>query len=146
MTTTVVTLHFIRKGSANDETTDDVLKFINTRYHRMFRLTFSPGDGARRYDSYLTDTRAYDHVRSVLSSMKHDDVPFESVQVTTALQPSCMYHVSQLVDRDVIGGIMEAVWTALHEPVTSEVVRDVDPEEQEEQEEDDEEEEDVEEF
>jgi len=146
MSTTVVTLHFIRKGSANDETTDDVLKFINTPYHRMFRLTFSPGDGARRYDSYLTDTRAYDHVRSVLSSMKHDDVPFESVQVTTALQPSCMYHVSQLVDRDVIGGIMEAVWTALHEPVTSEVIRDTDPEEQEEDDEDDEDDEEEEEF
>jgi hypothetical protein len=145
MTTTVLTLHFIRKGSANDETMDDVLKLINTRYHRMFRLTFSPGDGARRYDSYLTNTRAYDHVRSVLSSLNHDDVPFESVQVTTALQPSCMYHVSQLVDRDVIGGIMEAVYTALNEPVTSEV-RDTEPEEQEEDEDEDDEEEDPEEY
>lgn len=134
-TTTLVTLHFIREGTSNDETTDDVLKVVNTTFHRNFRITFSPGDGHRRYESYMTDTRVYDHLQSILVSLTNDDVPFERLQVTTALQPSCMYHISQLSDSSVRHNILEAVWTVLRQPITSEI-READPEEDDEDDED----------
>lgn len=89
------TLLFIHdgKGSAHDD------KIVITPYggsHEIFEVTYYTPElktGRRFLASFSTTLR---YVEDMLTSMRHDTEPFDNIQVTTAIHPAILYHVSDM--------------------------------------------------
>ena len=97
---------------------DDIIDMETSDYADaipdMVKLTYTPHDLKKTtYTFQLSRRRVLSYVRSVLDSLALDTDPFEQVQVTTAISPSVMYHVSDMSNRDILDNIETILDTVL---------------------------------
>jgi hypothetical protein len=109
-----VTLYVQRKMNAADSSTDDVIRiFEDDDYLEMYRIVYTAPDLRKSSTFYMTKSKAVTYVADLLQSLTHDAIPFEAIQVTSAIFPSVVYHVSELDSFHVRHLIEDMVATSL---------------------------------
>ena len=112
-----VSLRFIRPNVTEDH--DDILNiYEDEEFRTMYRLEYqTPEVKGKKYRFYLDERSTLDHVSDILKSMLHDADPFEHIQVQSFVQPSVLYHVSDMDDRSIRWQLEDAVRAAMVRPV-----------------------------
>jgi hypothetical protein len=111
------TVYIQRKNSKGVED-DDVIRFSeDDEFAEMVAITYSSPEMKKDNTFYLPRSRAMTYLDEVLKSLSHDSDPFEYVQVTTAMHPSVLYHVSDLDCRDIRYLIEDTVESAIARPI-----------------------------
>lgn len=109
---------YIQRTTGRDETDDDIIRiYDDDEYRDTVRVVYSTPELAKNATFYFTIPRAITYISDLLKTLRHDSSPFEHVQVTTAIQPSVLYHVSDLDSSEVRYLIEDTVDTALRRPV-----------------------------
>ena len=92
-----------------------------SRATEMVSVKYVPGDSKTNseYSFSLTRSGVGRYLENLLFSLTKDQDPFEKIQVSTALSPSIMFHVSDL--DDVQSTILSSIEDALYVDVTREV-------------------------
>lgn len=111
------TIYFLRKDTTS-EATDDVLRvYDDDDYHETVRIVYSTPELGKDTCFYFTIPQALVYISDTLKTLRHDSQPFEYVQVSTALHPSILYHVSDMDITEVRHLIEDTVETAIRRPV-----------------------------
>ena len=114
------TIHIQRDS---DPENDDILHICDTNIPSgdVFKLVYKTPDLESPHRFHMARRLIGGFVLDMLKSLSLDTAPFEHVQVTSCLQPSVLFHVSdldRLDTRDLIEGI---IVTAINTPC--EIVR-----------------------
>jgi hypothetical protein len=91
-----------------------------SRASEMVDITYTPGDSKTNseYSFSLTRSGVGRYLENLLFSMTKDQDPFEKIQISTAMSPAIMYHVSDL--DEVQSTILSMVEDALYVDVIRE--------------------------
>jgi hypothetical protein len=91
-----------------------------SRASEMVDITYTPGDSKSKsvYSFSLTRSGVGRYLENLLFSMTKDQDPFEKIQISTAMSPAIMYHVSDL--DEVQSTILSMVEDALYVDVIRE--------------------------
>ena len=109
-----VTLYVQRDTNAPDSSNDDVIRvYEDDDYRDMYRLVYTAPDMQKDSTFYMTKSRVLTYVSDLLKTLSHDLVPFESIQVTTLIAPSVIYHVADLDRPEIRHLIEDSIDTAL---------------------------------
>jgi len=109
---------YIQRRDGHDEKDDDIIRiYDDDEYRDTVRLVYSTPELAKNSTFYFTIPRAVTYLGDMLKTLRHDSSPFEHVQVTTAIHPSVLYHVSDLDSDEVRYRIEDTVDTVLRRPV-----------------------------
>jgi hypothetical protein len=93
-----VTLLFTRSGRG--ASSDDRIHIRSIRNaHNIFKVTYHTPEMSKDKHFYLTYEGVLNYVEDVIRSMRHDNDPFEHIQIYTAIHPSVFFHVS-VMDED----------------------------------------------
>ena len=107
----LVTIWVIPTENARD---DKIEITRGSRASEMVNIKYSPGDSKTNseYSFALTRNGVRRYLENLLFSMTKDQDPFEKIQVSTALSPAIMYHVSDLdeVQRTIVSMIEDALY------------------------------------
>ncbi len=111
------TLLFIHqgKGAAHDD------KVVITPYggsHEIFEVVYRSPElkTDRRFLASFSSVMRY--AEDMLTSMRHDTEPFESIQLTTSIHPAVLYHVSDMDESSTRDLIVNMIGDALRFDVT----------------------------
>lgn len=111
------TLLFIHtgKGPAHD---DRIMVSPHAGSHEIFEVIYRSPElkTDRRFLASFFSTMRY--VDDMLTSMRHDTEPFESIQLTTAIHPAVLYHVSDMDESSTRELILNMIADALKFEVT----------------------------
>lgn len=111
------TLLFIHegKGSAHD---DKVVFVPYNGSHEIFEVTYYSPDlkTGRRFLASFSSAMRY--AEDMLTSMRHDTEPFESIQLTTAIHPAVLYHVADMDESSTRDLMLNMIADALRFEVT----------------------------
>jgi hypothetical protein len=109
---------YIQRTDGRGPSSDDTIQiFEDETHHDMARVVYSTPELAKNAEFYLPTSKAILYIRDTLKTLRHDTQPFESVQVTTRIHPSVLYHVSDLDDYEVRHLIEDTIETAIRLPV-----------------------------
>lgn len=112
-----VSLRFTRQDKPSSE--DDILDIFSDERHRgMYRIHYiTPHVPEVKNRFYMNEKDTINHVSEILKSLENDADPFEYVQVMSWIQPSVMYHVFDLEDRNIRWQLEDAILAAMIRPV-----------------------------
>jgi hypothetical protein len=89
---------------------DDVIRVYDTDTRDLYMVVMKPADfQGTYYKGYLTHERLLGHISNILESLQYDMDPWEHVQLSPALTPSIMYHISDMNDSNVRDLILDMV-------------------------------------
>ena len=92
------TIHFTRPNNQPD----DILCIYPSDIQNIYRLVFKPKEYNRiRNEFYMNTTEILNYIGNLLSTFEHDTDPYEKVQLTTAIHPAIMFHVSDFDNHEV---------------------------------------------
>ena len=111
------TIYIQRKNTRGPEDDDVIRMYEDDEYCEMIRITYSSPEMKKDNTFYLPISRTMRYLSDTLKTFRHDADPFEHVQVTTAIHPSVLYHVSDLDCRETRWLIEDMVEAALTRPV-----------------------------
>lgn len=113
------TLYIQRK--IGDESQDDILRIYDSNYPSgdIYRLVYSTPELLKDRQFYMARSLVCNFVNDLLRSLSLDVEPFERVQVTTCIQPSVVFHTSDLDRRDNRHMIEDIITTAMRTDVFS---------------------------
>jgi len=107
----LVTIWVIPTGDDKD---DKIEIDRGSRATEMVDITYTPGDSKSKsvYDFSLTRAGVRRYLENLLFSMTKDQDPFEKIQISTAMGPAIMYHVSDLdeVQSTILSTIEDALY------------------------------------
>lgn len=108
--------------SVNDTSQDDILDIYDSNHPTgdIYRLVYTTPELKKSRQFYMARHLVEDFVNDLLKSLAMDVEPFERVQVTTCLQPSVVFPVSDLDRTDVRHMIEDIITTAMVSEVTTE--------------------------
>ena len=110
------TLYVQRNPDRSSE--DDIIRMYESDGMTDVHLVeYSTPETKKSSRFYMSRKVLLDYVSDILKSLRHDTVPFECVQVTTAIHPSVVYHVADLDDPEVRHIIEDTVYNAIRTPV-----------------------------
>jgi hypothetical protein len=111
------TIRFIYKDQS--ARTDDVIYvYEDSDYDEMYRIVFRPGDFKKTANEfYLDRARTIEYVSSILKVLPYDADGFSYVQVDSAIQPTVLYSVYDMLDRQVRYLLEDTIDAALRRPV-----------------------------
>ena len=115
MNTTLLRMFIIHHDNevADDRIIISRVAITPTLAEPMFRLEFTTTmSGGERvtYRSHMNRERIENYIHSLLKSLRADDDPFKSIQVSSSIYPSIMYEIENLgwEDRENIMNIIMA--------------------------------------
>lgn len=104
------TIHFTRRNNQPD----DILYIRSTDIQNMYHLVFKPKEFIRaRNEFYMNTNELLSYVRNLLNTLEHDTEPYEHVQLTTAIHPAILFHVSDMDKFEVRDKFESLLKTAL---------------------------------
>lgn len=111
---------FYIQRSEGGSASDDVIRMYEDD-HELIRIVYSsPEFGAKKgRKMYVTMTKAIDYIGDLMKSLRYDTQPFEYFQVSTAVHPSVLYHVSDLDDCEVRHLIQDMTEMALRQSLVA---------------------------
>jgi hypothetical protein len=110
------TLYLQRKAGVPG--TDDVLRiYEDDEYVEMYRLVYETPELKRVQQFYMSRHLVCDYLSDFLTSLRFDSDPFEHVQVSTAIHPSILYHISDLDNCRVRHLVEDTILMAMRTPV-----------------------------
>lgn len=113
------TLYIQRK--IGDDSQDDVLCIYDSNYPAgdIYRLVYSTPELRKDRQFYMARSLVADFVNDLLRSLSLDVEPFERIQVTSCIQPSVVFHTSDLDNIDNRHMIEDIITTAMRTEVSS---------------------------
>ena len=109
---------YIQRRDGKGSEDDDIIRFFDDdEYRDTVRVVYSTPELNKNASFYFTLPRAITYLSDLLKTLRHDSSPFEHVQVTTAIHPSILYHVSDLDNDEIRYLIEDTVDTAIRRPV-----------------------------
>lgn len=111
-------LLFTRKGksAAHD---DQIRVYPYEGSHSIFEVVYKTPDLNRDRRFLASFSGALHYVEDILMSMRSDVDPFEQIQLTTAIHPTVMFHVSDMEDSETRDVIINMIGDSLRYEVTS---------------------------
>ena len=105
-----------------DESNDDILQIYDSNHPTgdIYRLVYTTPELKKSRQFYMARRLVTDFVNDLLKSLSLDVEPFERIQITTCIQPSVVFPVSDLDRTDVRHMIEDIVTTAMVSEVTTE--------------------------
>jgi hypothetical protein len=92
-------LNFTRMGKRGDQD-DKIVVTTHPDSAEIFQVTYSTPE-LRNAKKFLAGFGGVlDYVGDTLTSMRHDNDPFECIQVSTSIHPLVLYHVSDMDESD----------------------------------------------
>jgi hypothetical protein len=109
---------YLQRSTNDTVDNDDIIRIYDDEYHHtMVRVVYSTPE-LRKDTEFITSTpEAMLYVRDILKSLPRDSQPFVTLQITTAIHPSILYPVEDLVDTDTRYLIEDTVESALRHNV-----------------------------
>lgn len=87
---------FIQRSRGGSKT-DDIVKIYDAPWTRdLYRVVYSTPELKKHAHFYMDHRLVLDYISDTLKSLTYDVDPFEYVQLSTAIHPSVLYHVSDL--------------------------------------------------
>lgn len=108
---------FLQRKAGNESNDDSIRIYEDDSYIEMYKVVYSTCEVRRDAQFYMTRGNVVNYVSDLLKSLKYDSEPFEFVQITTAIQPSILFHLSDLDNSDVRHLIEDSVSTSMKVPV-----------------------------
>lgn len=100
--------------SRDEEDRDDVVKIYDVgAASDIYRVVYSTPETTKATQFYTSRDALSAYIVDLLSSLRYDTDPFEYVQVTTAIHPSVVYHVSDLDNPSVRHLIEDLIYSTL---------------------------------
>lgn len=107
-----VTLYIQR--SRDDTGNDDTVKiYAVDAATDIYRVVYSTPELDKKTQFYASRDAVTAYIVDLLASLQHDTDPFEFVQLTTAIHPSVVYHVSDLDEAPIRRLIEDMIYTTL---------------------------------
>ena len=104
------TIHFTRPNNQPD----DILYIHQMDVPNLYHLIFKPKEYVRaRNEFYMNTNDLLMYIRNLLSTLEHDTEPYENVQLTTAIHPAILFHVSDMDKFEVRDKFESLLKTAL---------------------------------
>lgn len=104
------TIHFTRPNNRPD----DILYILQMDVPNIYHLIFKPKEYVRaRNEFYMNTNDLLMYIRNLLSTLEHDTEPYENVQLTTAIHPAILFHVSDMDKFEVRDKFESLLKTAL---------------------------------
>jgi hypothetical protein len=104
------TIHFTRPNNQPD----DILYIHQMDVPNIYHLIFKPKEYVRaRNEFYMNTNDLLMYIRNLLSTLEHDTEPYENVQLTTAIHPAILFHVSDMDKFEVRDKFESLLKTAL---------------------------------
>lgn len=98
--------------------TDDILRvYEDDTYLEMYRLVYETPELSRVQEFYMSRHLVIEYLSDFVSALRYDSDPFENIQVSTAIHPSVLYHVSDLDSPRVRDLILDTILIAMRTPV-----------------------------
>lgn len=109
---------YIQRSNAPSVDSDDIIRlYEDDDIREMVRIVYSTPELRKGTAMYVPAPRAMAYISDLLKTLRHDSQPFEYVQVTTAIHPSILYHVSDMDNYEVRHLIEDTVEVALRQSV-----------------------------
>ena len=109
---------YIQRTDGKGSEDDDIIRFYDDdEYRDTVRIVYSTPELKKNTTFYFTIPRAIAYISDLLKTLRHDSSPFEHVQVTTAIHPSILYHVSDMDNCEIRHLIEDTIDTAIRRPV-----------------------------
>ena len=109
---------YIQRRDGKGEEDDDIIRiYDDDEYRDTVRAVYSTPELKKNATFYFTIPHAIAYINDLLKTLRHDSSPFEHVQVTTAIHPSILYHVSDLDSSEIRYLIEDTIEVALRRPV-----------------------------
>lgn len=101
-------------GRAND----DVIKVYETTENTdLYRIVYSTPEVKKDSQFHMGCHVASQYFGDLLKSLTYDTEPFEYVQLSTAIHPSVIYHVSDLDDSSIRHMVEDMLMESIRRPV-----------------------------
>jgi hypothetical protein len=111
------TIYFLRKDAPSEDTDDILRVYDDDEYRDTVRVVYSTPELGKDMSFYFTLSQAMVYISDTLKTLRHDSQPFEYIQVSTAIHPSILYHVSDMDIAEVRHLVEDTVETAIRRPV-----------------------------
>ena len=109
---------YIQRTNAPSADSDDIIRlYEDDDIREMIRIVYSTPELRKGTAMYVPAPKAMLYISDLLKTLRHDSQPFEYVQVTTAVHPSILYHVSDMDNYEVRHLIEDTVEVALRQSV-----------------------------
>jgi len=109
---------YVQRTNAPSVDNDDIIRLYDDDENRdMVRVVYSTPELRKGTAIYVPAPKAMAYIGDLLKTLRHDSQPFEYVQVTTAIHPSILYHVSEMDSCEVRHLIEDTVEMALRSTV-----------------------------
>lgn len=106
------TLYIQRSRGGEDN--DDIVRIYDLNATSdVYRVVYSTPELSKATQFYMSRDALSAYVVDLLASLRHDTDPFEYVQVTTAIHPSVIYHVSDLDSPHIRHLIEDVIYSSL---------------------------------
>lgn len=90
----IATIYFIQSGQPEK---DDVVRICSTPDADEYIVSYKPWEYKRvRNEFSLSYMEVLNYVNTIIRSLEHDDDPIDSIQISTAIHPSVMFHLADL--------------------------------------------------
>ena len=110
---------FIQRKENEGVHDDDVIRIYSTgETSEVLRVVYTTPDLKRSRQFYMGRPVVLDYVMDVLRALQYDAVPFEFFQVSTAMHPSVVYHISDLDVPSVRHVVEDLLYTSIKTPVS----------------------------
>lgn len=93
---------FYIQRTEGGSSSDDIVRMYEDE-HELIRIVYSSPEfgGKKGRKMYVSMTKAIDYLGDLMKSLTYDNQPFEFFQVSTAIHPSVLYHISDLETPEV---------------------------------------------
>ena len=110
---------FVQRKEGEGSSDDDLIRIYDLDgATEIVRIVYTSPDMRRSRQFYMGRHVALDYIMDVLRALQYDAVPFEYIQVSTAMHPSVVYHISDLDVQSVRQVVEDMVYTAIKTPVS----------------------------
>jgi hypothetical protein len=110
---------YLQRSTNDTVDNDDIIRIYDDEYHHtMVRVVYSTPELRKDTEFITSIPEAMLYVRDILKSLPRDSQPFVTLQITTAIHPSILYTVEDLMlDPDTRYLIEDTVESALRHVV-----------------------------
>ena len=109
---------YLQRARNDTVDNDDIIRIYDDEtHHDMVRVVYSTPELTKDTVFVTSIPEAMLYVRDILKSLPRDSQPFVTLQITTAIHPSILYPVEDLVDTDTRYLIEDTVESALRQNV-----------------------------
>ncbi len=110
------TIHLTRRTALS--TQDDVISIQQCRDNvDLFSVYFKTPEIEKKRLFVATRSHVMNYIEDILSSLEHDNDPFEHVQVETAIHPVILYHTLAMDDEKIRDRILDMINMSLRTKV-----------------------------